>query len=258
MGYELTELHEWNCCGASSAHATSRKLFLSLNLRNLALAEEQGFDEILAPCAACYNRLAGANLELTRDPALLAELNRETGLNYQGRIRVRNVLDLLSGLTGPGKIAAHVKRPLRGMKIACYYGCLNTRLPRADCFDDRENPTSMDNIVRALGGRPLDWSYKTECCGASLFISSEATAARLVGKILQDASARGAEAIAVACPLCQNNLDTKQKEFRAQLGIERPLPVLFITQLMGLAFGLSEKDVGLGMNFVPLREALRV
>lgn len=258
LGRELTELKEWGCCGASSAHAIDRKLFLALNLRNLALAEAQGFEEVLAPCAACYHRLAGANLELTQNPALLDELNRETGLNYHGRIKVRNVLDFLTAILRSGALAARVTHPLTGMKVACYYGCLNTRLPRAACFDDRENPVSMDNIVRALGGRALDWSYKTECCGASMFISAESVSAKLVGRILQDAAARGAECIAVACPLCQNNLDTKQQEIREALGIARPLPVLFITQLMGLAFGMSEKELGLGMNFTPLRERLSV
>jgi heterodisulfide reductase subunit B len=258
LGCALTELKDWNCCGATSAHAIDRRLYLSLNLRNLALAEAQGFEEILAPCAACYHRLAGANLELTQSPALLGELNRETGLNYRGRVKVRNALDFLTAILNSGKLAARVTHPLSGMKVACYYGCLNTRLPRAGCFDDRENPVSMDAIVRALGGRALDWSCKTECCGASMFISAESVSAKLVGNILKDAAARGAECIAGACPLCQNNLDTKQREIREALGLARPLPVLFITQLMGLAFGMSEKELGLGMNFTPLRERLGV
>lgn len=251
LGVGVTELKEWNCCGATSAHATNRRLALALGLRNLALAESQGFGEVLAPCAACYHRLAGANQELTQDAALRSELNAETNLNYAGGVRVRNVLDLLRGLLTEGRVAAAVTRPLAGLRVACYYGCLNTRLPRAECFDDRENPQSMDQLVRALGGRALDWSYKTECCGASLFISSESTSARLAGAILKDAAARGADAIAVACPLCQNNLDTKQAGLRAQFGIERPLPVLFITQLMGLAFGHTESELGFKMNFTP-------
>lgn len=253
LGVATHPLREWSCCGATSAHALDPALHLELGLRNLALAEAQGFDEILAPCAACYHRLAGANHELLGDAPLLARLNQRTGLAYEGKVTVRNILDLLANRVDPQTIAARVTRPLTGLTVACYYGCLNTRVPRMEPFDTRDDPQSMDRLVRLLGAATIDWSYKTECCGASLFITSEATSARLVGKILQDAAARGAGAIAVACPMCQNNLDTKQDEIRAAHGLPRPLPVPFITQLMGLAFGMSDKDVGLEMNFVPMR-----
>jgi len=250
-------LKDWNCCGATAAHALNRKLYLGLNLRNLALAEAQGFSEILAPCASCYHRLASVNFELQQDPELRAELNREAGLNYQGWVRVRNLLDLLARVQDEDGIAPHVRRPLAGLRVACYYGCLNTRIPRMECFDNRENPSSMERVVGALGAEPIDWSYKTECCGASLFISAEKVSAKLVARILQDAVARKADLIAVACPLCQNNLDTKQKEIREQFGIERPLPVLFITQLMGLAFGLGDHELGMRQNFVPFQRENR-
>jgi len=253
LGIRPEVLKEWNCCGATSAHALNRKLYLGLSLRNLALAEAQGFSEILAPCAACYHRLASVNFELQQDPELRAELNREAGLNYQGRVGVRNLLDLLARVQDEGEIAVHVRRPLAGLRVACYYGCLNTRIPRMECFDSRENPSSMDRVVGALGAEPIDWSYKTECCGASLFISAESVSAKLVARILRDAVARQADLIAVACPLCQNNLDTKQKEIREQFGIERPLPILFITQLMGIAFGLGEDELALRQNFVPFK-----
>ena len=245
-------LKDWSCCGASSAHALDHKLHLALNLRNLALAEEQGYSELLVPCAACYHRLAGAAFELDNDAELLARLNAETGLDYRGGVAVRNVLDFLTRDVGLDAIAAHVAEPLTGLKVACYYGCLNTRIPRFECFDDREYPTSMDEIVRVLGAEPLDWSYKTECCGASLFLTAESVSARLVSRILKDAAARDADCLAVACPMCQNNLDTKQAEVRAEFGIARPMPIPFITQLIGLAFGLAESELKLNQNFVPL------
>ena len=252
LGVECTELDEWNCCGATSAHAMDEKLFITLNTRNLALAEQQGYDEVLAPCAACYHRLASTNFELQEDAELLKTINTDAELNYQGGVKVRNVLDFLANVVGSGKIASKVTNPLTGMRVACYYGCLNTRIPRMAAFDDREYPMTMDRVVNSLGAQTIDWAYKTECCGGSLFISAESVSAKLAAKILKDAAARDADCIVVSCPLCQNNLDTKQEEIREEHGISRPIPILFISQLMGLAFGLGERELALQQNFVPL------
>ena len=251
LGIEYDTLKDWNCCGATSAHALDHKLYMSLNLRNLALAQEQGYEEVFAPCAACYHRLKSADLELSKNPDLAETLKSETGFEYRGSVKVRNVLDLLTNNVGLERIEAAVKVPLSGMRIACYYGCLNTRIPRSDCFDDREYPMSMDRIVTALGGEVVDWSYKTECCGASLFMTAPAASAKLCGKILKDAAARDVNCISVACPLCQNNLDAKQEEIRAEAGIPRAIPIAFITQLMGLAYGIDEGRLQLASSIVP-------
>jgi heterodisulfide reductase subunit B len=251
LGIEYSTLKDWNCCGATSAHALDHKLYLSLNLRNLALAQDQGFDEIFAPCAACYHRLASADLEISKHPHLADTLKSYTGLEYRGSVKIRNVLDLLTTNVGLERIKAAVKVPLSGMRIACYYGCLNTRVPRADCFDDREYPMSMDHIVTALGGEVIDWSYKTECCGASLFVTVPAASAKLCSKILKDAEARNVNCIAVACPMCQNNLDAKQDEVRTEFGISRAIPIVFITQLMGLAYGIDESRLQMASSIVP-------
>jgi len=251
LGIEYDTLKDWNCCGATSAHALNHKLYLSLNLRNLALAQDQGYDEIFAPCAACYHRLASAALEMSKNPGLADTLKADTGFEYRGSVKIRNVLDLLTTNVGLERIKAAVKVPLSGMRIACYYGCLNTRVPRADCFDDREYPMSMDRIVTALGGEVIDWSYKTECCGASLFVTVPAASAKLCGKILKDAEARDVNCIAVACPMCQNNLDAKQDKVRAEYGISRAIPIVFITQLMGLAYGIDESRLQLASSIVP-------
>ena len=250
LGIELPEMREWNCCGATSAHAMDHKLYLGLAMRNLALAEAQGFDEVLAPCAACYHRLASANFELTRDADLLAGVSQDTELDYSGSVTVRNILDFLTNVTGLEQIAARVVKPLSRLKVACYYGCLNTRIPRMPSFDDMAYPMTMDRIVRGLGAETIDWSYKTECCGASLFVTAESAACRLVGRILEDAALRGADCVAVACPMCHNNLDTKQADIRLQHDIPRPLPVLFVSQLMGLAFGLEAPDLRIEDGFV--------
>lgn len=250
LGAACAELDDWSCCGATSAHAMDHRTHLGLTTRNLALAEAQGYEEILAPCAACYHRLASASNEMTNDEELRRQVNSETGLNYGGKIKVRNVLDLLVNVIGSDRIAERVTRPLTNLKVACYYGCLNTRIPRMKSFDDASYPMSMDTVVQSLGARTIDWSYKTECCGASLFVTAETTAQRLISKILKDAALRGADCICVACPMCHNNLDTRQKEIREQYGITRPLPVLFVSQLMGLAFGLSKDDLRLEDGFV--------
>ena len=251
LGIDMGELNDWNCCGATSAHALSHELYLSLNMRNLVLAEQQGYDEIVAPCAACYHRLANAAYEFELDKDLKKEISAQTELNYQGNVKVRNVLDFLANVVGPDTISQKVKKPLSGLKVACYYGCLNTRVPRMKPFDNIDYPMSMDKIVTALGGEPIDWSYKTECCGASLFISSEETSAKLVSKILKNAIACQADCIAVSCPMCHNNLDTKQKTFREQFNISRLMPTLFITQLMGLAFGHQPEEIKLNHCYVP-------
>jgi heterodisulfide reductase subunit B len=251
LDMECPVLRDWNCCGATSAHAMDENLYLALNTRNLALAEQQGYDEILAPCAACYHRLASTQFELRSHPNLLQRMNRDAGLTYRGTVKVRNLLDFLDHVVTPDQIRARVISPLYGLRVACYYGCLNTRIPRMEPFDDRECPQAMDHVIHAVGGVPIRWSYKTECCGGSLFLSTESVSARLASKILKDAVARKADCIAVACPLCHNNLDTKQDEIREQFGIPRPVPILFVTQLIGLAFGLGAPALGLPQNFVP-------
>jgi len=251
LDIEYGPLIDWNCCGATSAHALDHKLYLALNLRNLVLAEQQGYDEILAPCAECYHRLTRVVFELDQDERLKQEITAEAELPYQGKIKVRNVLDFLVNVVGVERITRHVKKPLTGLKVACYYGCLNTRVPWLEPFDSVEYPMAMDNIVKALGGETVDWSHKTECCGTSLFLCSEDTAARLVAKILKDAAGCNADCITLSCPLCFNNLDTKQKNFRARFNIDRPLPVVYITQLIGLAFGRNDSEIKMHHRFVP-------
>lgn len=246
------EMDDWSCCGATSAHALDHEFTLALNLRNLALAEKQGYGQLLAPCAACYHRLAQTQHELSEDGELLDRVNGQTGLGYKGSVRVRNVLDFLAFDTGLAEIAAQVKRPLTGLKIASYYGCLNTRVPRMESFDDQDYPMTMDHIVAALGADAIDWSYKTECCGASLFLTAESVQTRLVAGILKDAVARDADCIVVACPMCHNNLDTKQDGVRTEFGIDRPMPVMFITQLMGVAFGVDKSRLKLHHSLVPV------
>ena len=247
----VKELDEWSCCGATSAHALDHEFHLGLTLRNLWLAEQQGYKEILAPCAACYHRLVSSNNEFKNDQTTLDTINELTGLDYQGRIRVRNILDYFVNFVGTDLINKHAANPLSGLSVACYYGCLNTRIPRMQPYDSVDYPNSMDEIVQSLGAKTVDWSYKAECCGAGLGVTTERVSAKLVANILKDAVAKDVDCIVVACPMCHVNLDTKQEKIRSRFQISKPLPVYYITQLMGLAFGIDEQYLGIKQNFEP-------
>lgn len=253
LGIPFKIMEDWNCCGATSVKSIDQDLNLLLNARNLALAEQQGIKELVVPCASCYHRLLNAEFELSEDAALREKINKENDFDYKGIVKVRNILDFFVNVTGLELIKRNVKKPLDNLNIACYYGCLNTRIPIEKTFDVREYPVSMDKLMKALGANVLDWSHKTECCGASLFITVNSISEKLVGKILKEASLRKADCVTVSCPMCQTNLDTKQDIIRKKYAIEKPLPVPFITQLMGLAFGCKPKDLGLNKNFVPVK-----
>lgn len=252
-------LRDWNCCGASAAHTVDHQLYLALCARNLSQAQEQGYGEIIAPCAACYHRLACAQSELAGNPDTLAQINARAELAYSGGVRVVNVLDHFIGRQGAQAIAERVTHSLANLRVACYYGCLNSRVPRAYRSDaasqltQSEYPMSMDLLARALGAHTVDWSHKTECCGAGMSVTADSISMRLVARILDDAVASGADCICVACPMCHNNLDVKQDAIRAEFGIERPMPILFITQLMGLALGVPPNDLKMKDAFVPFQ-----
>lgn len=253
LNIRYREIKDWNCCGSTSAHAVDPKLFMSLNLRNLALAEEQELRQLLVPCAACYHRLATVNYKLQNNSQLLESLNRETGLNYRGGVTIRNLLDFYVNSIGIEKISKSVTVPLTGLKAVCYYGCLNTRVPRQAAFDSVEYPTSMDRLVETLGAETLDWSYKTDCCGAGHFITNEKLSFELTHKILRDAQDRGAACIAVSCPMCHNNLDTKQAVIRKQYNLPKLIPIVFVSQLIGLAFGFRARSLGIQRSFVKFK-----
>lgn len=251
LGIRITEIDDWSCCGASSAHTTDHLLGVALPARNLALAEAQGFDRVLAPCAACYNRLAAARLAIAEEDGLAARMPDILGRPFQNSVEVFNAVQLLrdAAATITERAAAtRTPNPLVGVKLAAYYGCMLVRPVEVCGYDDPEDPTSMDEIIAACGAQPLDWNMKVECCGAAFSVSRTASVLRLGRAIIDDARAHGAEAIVVACPLCHSNLDLRQKAM-TERG-EEPLPVLFITQLVGLALGLPTAALGLGRHFV--------
>jgi heterodisulfide reductase subunit B len=251
LGIGLTEIADWSCCGASSGHTTDHLLGVALPARNLALAEAQGFDTVLAPCAACYNRLAAARLAIATEDGLAEQMPDILGHQFANSVDVHNAVGLLRDASTiiEEKVAATLApNPLEGVKLAAYYGCLLVRPFEVCGYDDPEQPTSMDDVIKACGADDVDWDMKVECCGGAFSVSRTASVLRLGRAIIDNARAHGAEAIIVACPLCLSNLDLRQKAM-AQRG-EEPMPILFVTQMVGLALGLAPVDLGLGRHFV--------
>jgi heterodisulfide reductase subunit B len=250
LDVELVEVPDWNCCGASSAHATSPLLATALPARVLANATAAGLDEVVAPCASCYSRLMTARHEVGGDGALRRRVEEVIDAPLEKTPRVLNVLELLDRVKD--RVVSRMKVPF-AHTVACYYGCLLVRPPRVVEFDRPEDPTSMDALVAAVGGRTVEWNFKTECCGAGLSMPRTSVVATLGGRIVADAAARQAEAIVVACPMCHSNLDLRRGAINAALGAQHQLPVLFITQVVGMALGLDAKALGLRRHFVPVR-----
>jgi len=242
LGVAVEEIEDWVCCGATPAHATNHLLSVALPAISCAAAEKQGLD-ILTCCSACYIRLKQANAELQADPALLAKVNGIIEEDYKGGIRVLHIAEILAREVGLDALRARVTRPLKGLKVASYYGCLLARLPEELRIDKIEYPTLLDDLMAATGAEPVDWPCKTECCGAALTLAMQDTVVRLSGGILQAARDAGADALVVACPLCQANLDLFQSNAEAQFGEAFGLPVLYFTQMLGLALGLEAGDL---------------
>lgn len=251
LGINLKEIPNWVCCGATSAHSTSKDLSLTLPAQNIALAQEMGLD-IAIPCAACFNRMKKTEYALQNDEKRKAEIEETIGFKYTGEIQSISMLEAIAGRYGAKAIGEKVKKPLKGLKVACYYGCLFIRPPRIVTFDDIENPMSMDEIMKALGAEPVKWSYKTDCCGASLSLSASEQVTKWVSKILDMAKEAGAEAIVSACPLCQTNL-----EMRRENHLKNIMPSLYFTELIGLALDLQETTSWFNKHLVDPKPLLK-
>jgi len=259
LGIELIEIPDWNCCGSIDAvHARNPELSLSLSARNFSIAETMNMD-IVTLCSACFFTLSRASKMLREDPDIKAKVDKiinDAGLKFTGESKIRHYLDVLINDVGPSKIAEKVKVPLKGLKVAPYYGCLLVRPPQVRGFDDPEHPKSMDKIIEAIGAKSLDYPDKTRCCGASLVLTDESVMLEMTRDVLMSAKTIGADCIVTPCPMCHFNLDAKQADVEDRFDTKIEMPILYFTQLMGLAFGLNPKDLGLGRNVVSLKNIL--
>lgn len=258
LGIDLREIDDWNCCGATAASKSDDFLSVALPARNLGIADATGLGEILIPCSSCYSRTLVSQKTLSDDPALKESINGELALKFEGRTKVSSILEVLMPKVISGEIAEKAVRKLEGLKPACYYGCLLTRFPLdLDVPDDVENPQGMEIVLKALGAGAVDWSYKTDCCGASSSVSDPEQSLLLMSRILKDAVDRGANCFVATCPLCQFNLDVYQEEVAGKYGIRGKLPVYFITELIGVSMGISPQAMQVDRHFVDSMGLLR-
>ena len=233
LDVELVELEDWNCCGASSGHCTDPELSLALPARNLALAEKEGHD-LAVSCAACFLRFKQTNHDLRADDTLRQRIEQVIDAPYRAETEVRHVLDIFAREVGLEEIERRVKKPLKGLKLAAYYGCYLVRPPEVTQLDDPNNPMIMDNLLTAIGAEPLDWTHKVECCGGNLLLARTDIVVKLCNDICQAALDTGAVAIVAACPLCQANL-----ELRQTIGV----PTFYFSELLALALGASAGEM---------------
>ena len=239
----LKDVPDWFCCGATPAHNVDELLSLSLCAKNLNLAEKVEGDLAVA-CAACFSRLKTTQHHLKLDDTKRRQV--ETAIDGPAALGkpVKHILEILAKEFGLAKLEESVKKPLMGLKVACYYGCLLTRPANVPDLDDAEDPSIMEDILRSLGAEPVKWSHRMECCGANFTLSRPAVVLKLSNAILESANLAGADCIMVACPLCHGNLDIRQQSIEAKSGADYDTPIFYVTQLAALAMGVPSDKLG--------------
>jgi heterodisulfide reductase subunit B len=255
LGVTLTEISDWNCCGSSPvAHLADPVLAAALAARNFAQAEILDLADTLTPCPSCLKNLHGA-LRRMEEPLFRARVDALTQRPLRRTHRIRSALQALTEQVGLSRIRDKIRRSLKGLRVVPYYGCLLTRPGDVMKFDDPENPVSMDRLLETLGAQVLPFPLKVECCGASFGVPAREVTPHLSGKLLDLAAELGADAIVVACPLCQMNLDLRQGQINAARGTRHEIPVPYFTQLMAYAFGLGDEAEGFGKLTVSMAPA---
>ena len=253
LGLEFKELEDWNCCGATAYFSVDETMAAAICGRNLSLAEKTGKD-IIAPCAGCYLTMKKSNqfLKSGKEKAeKILDHMKKVGCEYKGTVKVVHPLEFLTKEYGLDKIKENVKRKLTGLKVASYYGCQLVR-PYTD-FDDPDYPVSLDNLMKAIGAEPVDYSAKTRCCGGSLAGTLEDIGINLNYILLKEAKRKGADVIVTICPLCQFNLEIIQDKIVKKYKEDIKMPILYFSQLMGLALGISKDDLGFSRSIIPLK-----
>lgn len=252
LGVDVKELSRWNCCGTVYSLTTDDLMRHLASVRNLIRVKEEQSDSVMTLCAMCYNTLKRVNERVKADPESLEKIHKfmdEEKIAYQGDVKVRHLLELLKEDLGFETIGKKVKKPLRGLKVASYYGCLLVR-PKEVGLDDMENPTILDDLISVLGAEAVDFPFKTECCGAYQTVDKPETVADRTYQILTSAQDRGAEVVSVSCPLCAFNLDHRQKETAQKYSGFKSIPIVYFTQLLAIAMGCQEKDLRLDLHYV--------
>jgi heterodisulfide reductase subunit B2 len=256
LGVNLIDIPDWSCCGSTPAHTVDHLLSSALAARNLALAEDLDVAAVITPCPSCLTNLKAAVHRMS-DREFRLQVNKLLDKPVDRSTPVKSVLQVLAEDVGPDVVAEMLpNKPLAGLKLAPYYGCIMNRPPEVMQFDDHENPTAMDKLMAALGAEVLPFPLKVECCGASFGIPRKDIVAKLSGKLLEAAVDLGAHAVVTACPLCQMNLDLRQGQASAAMGRKFQLPVFYYTQLLGLALGIPQSELGLSKLCVNPRLAL--
>jgi heterodisulfide reductase subunit B len=257
LGLIFQEVEDWNCCGATEYFAINQLQAYALVARNLALAPDD-LDEMIAPCSACYVNLKKTENYMGKYPVLAGQVSEALaagGLGYSpGRLNVRHLLDVIASDVGYERVAQGVVKPLTGLRVAPYYGCLIVRPENG--FDNPEYPTSLDHLLRALGAEVVDYPLKAQCCGGHMTQISDKVAYELIRRLLHNAAEYRADVIACVCPMCQLNLDAYQANVNRYFGADFRIPILYFTQLMGIAFGVSARKAGLGSEIVSAHPAL--
>jgi len=256
LGIELRELQDWNCCGATSAHALDSWAAIALPGRNAAIAERAGLD-VAVPCAACYSRQKTCEKALQEDQQARERLEKEMSFSYTGRARFKHLLEIIVKDYGLERLREKLTAPLTGVRAVGYYGCLLVRPPDVVGFDDPEDPRTLDDVILASGAELANWYAKTDCCGGSLALVRPDVCGQMVARILQQAKEAGADCIVVACPLCHSNLETRQPMASKLLRTDFEIPVLYFTEMLGLAMGLPPKRLGLNTHLISPRKILR-
>jgi heterodisulfide reductase subunit B2 len=253
---DFAEPKGWTCCGATAGHQTDRELAISLSAANLAKVQDMKLDMVVN-CAACYNRMKVTNHEISKNAAVRRNVRDTLERDYDGSVKVHHFLEVLLEDVGLPVIKKSLKRNLKGLRVACYYGCLLVRPAEILKFDDAENPQSLDRLITAMGGISLEWPCKVDCCGGSLSLSRTDVVLKLTESILDMAQRSGADCIAVSCPMCQINLDVRQQDINKELGRNYRMPVIYITQLLGLCLGLKTSELGFEKLMVSPADVLK-
>lgn len=256
LNIELEELEDWNCCGATSTSCANEILTYTLCARNIAIAEKKDCDVAIA-CSGCYKNLHTTNEFLRENPDIKEKINlalKEDNLTFKGKNKIKHLLDIVIKDVGLENVKKHIKVPLDGLKVATYYGCQTLR-PLND-YGKYENPTHFEELIKTLGATPVHYPLKTVCCGATMILTHVDIALKLVKNLIQCAYDNGAEMIITPCPMCQLNLDAYQKRVNKMFNTNYSMPVVYFTQLMGVAYGQPLKKLGIGQEIIPAKKVL--